>query len=401
VRVAIVHEWLESYAGSERVLEQMLACYPQADLFAVCDFLPDGKRDFLAGRRPRTSFIQKLPFAQKRFRWYLGLMPLAMEQLDLTGYDLVLSSHHAVAKGVITGPDQLHLSYVHSPMRYAWDLQHQYLREAKLERGVKGAYTRMLLSRMRAWDRSSANGVDVFLANSSYIARRVNKVYRRNAAVLYPPVDLDRFSFCAMKGDTYLVAGRQVPYKRVDLIVEAFRRMPGRKLRVVGDGPEAPKIAAIAAGAPNITLGGAVDQPELVRLMQQAPAVLFGAEEDFGITMVEAQSCGTPVIGYGAGGAWDIVRVPKPGTSDGGRPTGLLFDHQTPESVIAAVEKFEASRGSFQPESCRHNAERFSIEKFRTGLLQHVAQAMVVLKPNGDARPFVAGMDDAQQASAA
>ncbi|MDT8296399.1 glycosyltransferase, partial [Roseomonas mucosa] len=213
-KVAIVHEWLDTYAGSERVLEQMLRCWPEADIFAVCDFLPPGERGFLQGRSVRTSFIQRLPFARKHFRKYLGLMPLAVSQLDLTGYDIVVSSHHAVAKGVIVGPSQVHVSYVHSPMRYAWDLQHQYLRQAGLERGPMGAYTRWLLHRLRQWDRSTAAGVDVFVANSAYIGERVRKTWRREAEVIYPPVDLESFSQQSPKEDFFLVASRFVPYKR-------------------------------------------------------------------------------------------------------------------------------------------------------------------------------------------
>jgi glycosyltransferase involved in cell wall biosynthesis len=338
----------------------LLRIWPGADLFATCDFLPEGQRDFLGGRVPRTSFIQRLPFARRRFRWYLGLMPLAVEQHDLSGYDVVLSSNHAVAHGALTAPGQPHICYVHSPMRYAWDLQHQYLRESGLERGLKGAATRWLLHRLRHWDRSAAAGVDVLVANSGYIAERILKVWRRESTVVHPPVDLARFALHREKGDHYLIASRMVPYKRMELVAAAFRRMPGRRLVVVGDGPNAPAVRAAAAGAPNIALRGRVETPELVRLMQTARAALFAAEEDFGIATVEAQACGTPVIAFGKGGARDIVRPPPaPG------PTGLLFAAQTEEAVIEAVERFEAEAGAFSPEACRRNAERFSEEAFR------------------------------------
>ena len=366
MKVAIVHEWLDTYAGSERVLEQLLELWPEADLFAVCDFMPEAERSFLRGRKVTTTFIQRLPFARKRFRWYLGLMPLAIEQLDLSGYDLVVSSSHAVAKGVLTGPGQFHISYVHSPMRYAWDLQHQYLRQAGLDRGLKGAYTRWLLHRMRLWDRSSAAGVDVFVANSSYIADRIRKVWRRAALVVHPPVDVDGFGFCAEKGGHYLIASRMVPYKRVELVVEAFRRMPDRHLVVVGDGPGRAQVLAAAAGAPNIEFRGRVEQRELVHLTQTARAFVFAAEEDFGIAMVEAQACGTPLIAFGRGGARDIVR---PGT-------GLLFGEQSAESIAAAVRRFETLAPAMDPRSCRANAMRFSVAAFRARFRSHVEGLM-------------------------
>jgi glycosyltransferase involved in cell wall biosynthesis len=364
VKVALVHEWLDSYAGSERVLEQLLRVWPQADVFAVCDFLPAEERGFLGGKPVTTSFIQRLPLARRMFRNYLGLMPLAIEQLDLAGYDLVVSSSHAVAKGVLTGPGQLHVSYVHSPMRYAWDLQHQYLRQARLETGLKGAYTRWLLHRLRLWDRSSAAGVDSLVANSGYIAERIRKVWRREAAVIHPPVDVERFGLgTAPRGDHYLLASRMVPYKRVELVVEAFRRMPGRRLVVTGDGPSEPLVRAAAAGAPNVELRGRVPQAELIALTQTARAFVFAAEEDFGIAMVEAQACGTPLIAFGRGGARDILR-------DG--ETGLLFPEQTAEAVMAAVERFEARPSPIAPAACRANALRFSEEVFRTAIRAHV-----------------------------
>lgn len=374
MKVAIVHEWLDTYAGSERVLEQLLHCWPEADLFAVCDFLPESERHFLGGRVPRTTFIQRLPFARRHFRWYLGLMPLAIEQLDLSGYDLVVSSSHAVAKGVLTGPGQLHVSYIHSPMRYAWDLQHQYLRQAGLERGLRGAFTRWLLHRMRAWDRASAAGVDVLVANSTYIAERIRKAWRRDSVVIHPPVDVESFTMHRQKSDHFLVASRMVPYKRVELIAEAFRRMPDRHLIVVGDGPGEAAVRAAAGDAPNIELRGRVGQAELARLMQTARACIHAAEEDFGIALVEAQACGTPVIAFGRGGARDILRVPP--APD---PTGLLFAEQTADSLVEALVRFDALAPSITPEACRRNAERFSQARFReemqTLVAHHLAEA--------------------------
>lgn len=364
MKVAIVHEWLETYAGSERVLEQLLTCWPEADLFAVCDFMPEEERLFLRGRPVRTSFIQRLPFARKHFRKYLGLMPIAVEQFDLSGYDLVVSSSHAVAKGVITGPGTLHVSYVHSPMRYAWDLQHQYLRQSGMESGLKGLYARHLLSRMRAWDQLSAARPDVIVANSRYIAARIEKCWRRPSEVIHPPVDLEGFLFQEKKQDYYLIASRIVPYKRVELVAQAFAHMPDRKLIIVGDGPSADLVRREAAGAANIELRGHVGQDEFARLMQGARAAIFAAEEDFGISTVEAQACGTPVIAFGKGGVCDILRpAPRPDA------TGLMFREQSAECIRDAVQRFEALDTPIRAEACRANAERFSRERFRAAML--------------------------------
>ena len=374
MKIALVHEWLDSYAGSERVLEQLLMEWPEADVFAVCDFMPEAERGFLRGKRVTTTFIQRMPFAKKHFRKFLGLMPLAIEQLDLSGYDIVISSSHAVAKGVLTGPGQIHSSYVHSPMRYAWDLQHQYLREAGLTRGVKGTYTRWLLHRMRLWDRASALNPDIVLANSSYIAERIQKTWRRDARVLHPPVDIESFTPSGSKGDYYLIASRIVPYKRVDLIAAAFRAMPTRKLMIVGDGPNEAQARTAAGDAPNITFKGRVARADLIALMQGARAAIFAAEEDFGIATVEAQACGTPVIAYGRGGARDIVVV-----APDAHPTGLFFQEQTTASLIAAVERVEAMAPAITPEDCRANAERFSNAHFRRSFRQVVHDALGIV----------------------
>ncbi|NYT46306.1 glycosyltransferase family 4 protein [Alcaligenaceae bacterium] len=360
-RIAIVHEWLTTYAGAERVLEQMLMQYPEADLFSVCDFLPESERGFLGGRQPTTTFIQNLPGARKRYRNYLPIMPLAIEQLDLSACDVAITSAHAVAKGVLTGPDQLHISYVHSPVRYAWDLQHLYLHESGLDRGVKGWIAKWMLHKMRLWDLRTANGVDQFVANSQFIARRIRKVYRREAAVIYPPVDVSSFTLQEQKEDFYLTASRLVPYKKVDAIVDAFAAMPNRQLVIIGDGPD---MARIRAKAPaNVKLLGYQSFSVLRDTMQQAKAFVFAAEEDFGITPVEAQACGTPVIAFGKGGALETLRG-----LDDGQPTGVFFYEQTPQAIKAAVEAFDAVQGQLSPAACRDNALRFAPERFRQEL---------------------------------
>lgn len=358
-KIAIIADWLTTYAGSERVLEQMIACYPQADIFSVVDFVPEESRGFLQGKQPVTTFIQKLPGAKRFARHYLPLMPLAVEQLDLSGYDLILSSSHAVAKGVIVGPDQLHISYVHSPIRYAWDLQHQYLKESGLDKRSVGWLARWFLHKIRLWDVRTQFGVDEFLANSRFIARRIHRVYGRDATVIYPPVDVDAFSLCEAKEDFYLTASRMVPYKRMDLIVEAFATMPDKQLVVIGDGPDFEKVRAKAT--PNVRLMGYQPFSVLRDHMQRAKGFVFAAEEDFGITPIEAQACGTPVIAFGKGGSLETVR----GFSGNGEPTGVFFDEQSLPSIVDAVQRFESSQLQFVPAAIRQHAEQFSVANFR------------------------------------
>jgi len=368
-KVAVVHDWLVVVGGAEKVLSQIFEVWPDADLFATVDFLDDNLRGLLRDKHATTSFVQRLPFAEKRYRAYLPLMPMAIEQLDLSAYDIIISSSYAVAKGVITGPDQLHVSYVHSPIRYAWDLQHQYLRESGLTSGFKSMLARAALHYMRLWDHRTANGVDEFLANSRFIARRIQKVYRRPATVIYPPVDLSRFTLNEQKEDYYLTASRMVPYKCIPIIVEAFAAMPSRRLVVVGDGPELRRVRA--AATPNVEVRGYCDTDELISLMQRARAFVFAAEEDFGITPVEAQACGTPVIGYGKGGSLETVR----GQLGDPSPTGMFFEAQTPAAIVMAVERFERAEVRFTAAACRANAERFAPERFRAELGRFVDTA--------------------------
>lgn len=352
-KVALVHDFLYVYAGAERVLEQMLAVFPDADLFSAFDFLPKDDRAFIHGKPVTTSFIQKLPWARTRHRSYLALMPLAMEQLDLSGYDIVISSSYLAAKGVITGPDQLHVCYCHSPARYAWDLQHQYLAESRLGFGPKAMVARAILHYIRNWDVRSAAGVDHFLANSRFVARRIRKVYRRDAQVIYPPVAVDEFQPGDGPREHYVVLSRLVPYKRVDLVVEAFNQMPDRQLVVIGDGPQRKRISAMAG--PNVQILGHQPFDQVRTYLETARAMVFAAEEDFGIVPVEAMAAGTPVIAYGRGGATETL-------IDG--RTGVLFHEQTADAIGAAVSRFESIDG-FEPAALRRYARRFETGRFR------------------------------------
>lgn len=363
--VGLVADWLVTYAGAEKVIAEFIKLYPESELYSVVDFLSDDSRSMFQNKKATTTFIQKLPKAQKKYQAYLPLMPLAIEQLDVSEHDVILSSSHAVAKGVLTGPDQLHISYVHSPIRYAWDMQHQYLREAKLDKGFKGLLARWLLHKIRIWDYRTAPGVDHFIANSQFIARRIKKVYGRDADVIYPPVDVERFTLNENKEDYYFTASRMVPYKRIDLIVEAFGQMSDKKLVVIGDGSEMEKIKAKAGK--NIEILGYQPNDVMNEHMRNAKAFVFAAEEDFGITPVEAQACGTPVIAYGKGGALETIRpcgVEK--------PTGYFFKQQNVQSICDAITSFESSKIIIEPNDCRRNAERFSSERFSTEINEFI-----------------------------
>lgn len=365
MKIAIVCDWLTTLGGAEKVLAEILQCYPQADLFAVVDFMEPVHRSFLLNKQVKTTFIQKIPFAKKYYRQLLPLMPLAIEQLDLSSYDLILSSSHAVAKGVITGPQQVHISYIHSPMRYAWDLQHQYLRETQLDKKAHGYLARYCLHKLRLWDFQSAQRVDHLIANSQFIAKRIMKAYRREADVIYPPIDTALFTPGAEKEAFYITASRLVPYKRIDLIVDSFRHLPNKKLVVVGDGPEFSKIRAKASS--NVSLLGYQTNAQLISLLQRAKAFIFAAEEDFGMLPVEAQACGTPVIAYGKGGALETVRG-----LEQAEPTGIFFAKQTIEAIQEGIKTFEANAACFTAQNCINNAARFDPRHFRQRLKEAI-----------------------------
>lgn len=373
MKIAIIQDWLVTIGGGERVLEQVLTLFPEADLFSIVDFIPKDERAFLQNKTVQTSFIQKLPFAKKMYRNYLFLMPLAIESFDLSKYDLIISLSHAVAKGVITGPDQLHISYVHSPIRYAWDLQHQYLFDTGLNKGIKGGIAKYMLHRIRSWDVIASNRVDFFIANSNFIKRRIEKVYRRDSTVIFPPVSVDDFLLHESKDDYYLSVSRMVPYKKISLIVESFTKMPNRKLKVVGDGPEFEKIKSMAKGFSNIEILGSLDFSTVVYMMQRAKAFVFAAEEDFGIAPVEAQSCGTPVIAFSKGGIRDTV-IPD--------VTGVFYNEHNATSLMQAIECFEEL--VFDPVAIRNNALRFSNENFKEKFYAFVYNKFNDFKKNYD-----------------
>lgn len=353
MKVAIVHDWLVTIAGAEKVLAELINIYPDADLYSVVDFLDDSQRKAISGKRASTSFIQNLPKSKSKYRSYLPLMPIAVEQFELDQYDLVISSSHAVAKGIITGPDQLHICYCHSPIRYAWDMQGQYLNEAGIAKGLRGFIARYLLHKIRNWDYRTANGVDYFVSNSEYIGRRIKKVYRRDSQTIYPNVAVENFNLQVQKEDFYLTASRMVPYKKIDLIVKAFASMPDKKLVVIGDGPQFDKVKA--AASPNVTILGYQPFDVLRDYMRRAKAFVFAAEEDFGIIPVEAQACGTPVVAFAKGGALETV-------VDG--TTGVYFYEQTEAAINSAIEKFEAEF-HYDPVQIRQHAMSFSTERFR------------------------------------
>ncbi|MEM7498423.1 MAG: glycosyltransferase [Pseudomonadota bacterium] len=369
MRIAIVHYWLLGMRGGEAVLEEMIRCYPEADIYTHV-YAPERVSPLIRSRPVTETFVGRLPGARRRHELFLPLMPRALEELDLTGYDLVISSESGPAKGVIAHPDATHVCYCHSPMRYLYDHYPQY-------RATLGPLKRALFShlahRLRVWDTVASARVDRFVANSRFVARRIARAYGREASVVHPPVDLAAFGGApAVERDGgYLVVSQLVPYKRVDIAVEAFRRL-GKPLTVAGDGPMAERLAA---GAPaNVRFLGRVDGTTLRELYARSRALVFPGEEDFGIVPVEAIASGCPVIAYGRGGALDTV-------TDG--ETGVLFGAQTAEALAATVLRFEGL--SFPAERVAAAAERFSAERFRTAFMAEVAQAMAAKAASGEA----------------
>lgn len=369
LNIALVHEWLTPLAtgGSELVVEEILQCL-DADLYALIDFESTNPESYLFKRKIGTTFLQHFPWARKGVQRYLPFLPLAIEQIDLRGYDIILSSSHLVAKGVLTGAQQLHICYCHAPMRYAWDLTFDYLAHSRMGKGLPGWLTRYLLHRLRQWDMLTANRVDYFIANSKSTARRIWRCYRRSAEVIYPPVDIDRFTFQPQKQDFYLTVSRLVSYKKISLIVRAFNQL-GLPLVVIGSGPELNQIRQLAR--PNVQILGWKPDAVVEQYMGQAKAFVYAAFEDFGIAPVEAQACGTPVIAYGAGGTLETIRDVRQAGENG---TGILFNQQTETALIEAINLFEQYQKVLNPEVLRSHALSFSPEIFKNHYLSFLKQ---------------------------
>ena len=368
MKIAIVHEWLTVWAGAERVLGEIMRLYPQADLFVLFDRLPQPERHHLLKDPSGETFFGRIPRVERIYRNLLPLMPRAIESLDLAGYDLVLSSSHAVAKGILPRPGQLHLCYCHTPPRYLWDMT-----EAYFSRSVSGKIKKMaaslLLPSLRRWDRMAGQRPDAFMANSRFVADRIKNVYGRSSTVIPPPVDIGRFELKPLPGGDYFVTmGRLVPYKRVDFIVKAFQSLPYRLL-VIGSGPEEKKLEPLLRGRKNIEWMRWVSDREWGIVLSKARAFVFMAEEDFGITPVEAQAAGVPVIALGRGGALETVNGILPSAVGADRKdqelSGLFFQEPTAESFSQAIEVFVRNEGSFLPDAARASAERFSLERFQ------------------------------------
>lgn len=362
MKIALVHEWLVFYAGGERVFESFTNIWKDADVFALVDFLNDEERKIiLKGKHAHTTFIQKLPFAEKKFRSYLPLFPLAIESLNLSKYDVIVSSSHAVTKGVRKKPNQLHISYCHSPMRYIWDEAETYFKSAGLDSGVKKIIATKILNYLRKWDLKTAKRPDYLLANSYYIAEKLKRTYNRESTVIYPPVDVDKFKCVEQKDDYYFVASRLVPYKRIDLIIEAFAQMPDKRLIIAGTGPELEKLKN--KFLINVEFLGYQDEQALKDLMQKAKAFVFAAEEDFGIVVVEAMACGTPVIALNKGGTAETVIDGK---------TGILFNEQRVEDIKEAVKKFEQMEDKFNHKEIADHTKNFSRSIFEHKIKDYV-----------------------------
>ena len=359
---ALVHEWFtpRSVGGAELVVQQLDALLERPQLAALVDGESARPESWLAGRSIHTSFVQRLPWGVSHVQQYLPLLPLAIEQLDLAAYPLVISSSHLVAKGVLTSPDQCHLSYVHTPVRYAWDQMHAYLRQSALARRGLSPLIRWQLHRLRQWDVLSAQRPDALIANSRFTAARIRRYWGRSSTVVHPPVAVDRFRWDQPRSDVYLCLCRLVPYKRVDLVVQAFNAT-GLPLVVIGDGPERQRLEALAG--PNVRLLGRLPQEQVNDWLASCRAYVYAGLEDFGIAPVEAMASGAPVIGLGQGGLLDSVRCISSGCD---QPTGLLFPQQTVPALVAALEHFEHNRlwTQLPAASLRQWAERFSPQRF-------------------------------------
>ncbi|MEI8203542.1 MAG: glycosyltransferase [Bacteroidota bacterium] len=352
-KIALVHDWFNEAGGAEKVVREILYCYPDADVFCLFDFFSQANRDkYLFGKKTHTSFIQNMPLAKQRYRNLFPLFPTAIETLDLKDYDVIISSSSCVAKGVRRKPGQLHISYCHSPARYAWDLKDDYLRAAKTQ--LTKIVLKFFFEKLRKWDLKSSNRVDFFIANSFFVSDRIKRFFGRESTVIYPPVDVEMKQTSQERQDVYVSVSRLVTYKNVDLIVEAFRQLPELKLEIAGNGPMRKRIMKNLP--PNVTYLGYIDDETKRRKLSQAKAFIAAATEDFGISIVEAQSYCTPVIIPAVGGYKETVN----------QNTGVFFQQKTVEDMVATIRAFHASNRLFMHDHFEENIKSFCIDRFRS-----------------------------------
>jgi glycosyltransferase involved in cell wall biosynthesis len=366
MKTAIIHDWLVTYGGAERVLGEILTLFPDADLYSLIEHVPASQRSFLGGREVRTSFLQHVPFIRRTYRGFLPLMPAAIERFDLAGYDLVLSSSNAVARGVLTTPDQLHVCYLQ-----ARNLKYAYEDRASYGGGsVRRLVEDLLLTRIRLWDSVAARRPDRTVANSRYVSLWNQHRHGVSSEIIYPPVDVDFFSrfYREVKDDYFVTVGRLEPYKRMDVVIQAFGQIPG-KLVVVGEGTQLAALRRLAGS--NVEFVGYCEREAVADLVSRARGFVFASREDFGIAPLEAQACGTPVIAFGSGGVGETIQ-----DLDSPAPTGVLFGEQTVSDLVSALHRFDRERHRMAPSACRSNAARFNPERFRTEFRAYVEGAV-------------------------
>lgn len=367
MKIAIIHDWFINPGGSEKVTSQLIGLYPNADVYCLMEFLgPQDKKKFLENKKVNTSLFQKVPLAKKYYRFFFPVFPQLITQFNLSEYDLIISSSHSIAKGVRTNKNQTHICYIHTPVRYAWDLRKQYLQQ------VKNVFVKTVLGNrlaaLQKWDFETAKDVDYFISNSNYVKARVQKNYHRNSTVVYPPVDVDFFNTPDSKTARkpyFLVVSRLVLYKRVDLIIKAFNQLPEFELIIAGSGPQ--KKMLQNSSSKNITFLDYQTDEKIKQYIQEARATVFAANEDFGITPVESQACGTPVIALNRGGYMETVVQNK---------TGLLYPNQTTQSLIQGIRKFVEIEKTFDSEIIRENSIRFGVPRFREEITKFVNDKM-------------------------
>ncbi|RNC90843.1 MAG: glycosyltransferase family 4 protein [Synechococcus sp. YX04-3] len=365
-KIAIVHDWLVVYGGAEKVLENIIDLYPNADIFSLVEKVPENQRVFLRGKIVKTSFLQRLPYVEKYYRYLMPILPFVIEQFDFGRYDLVITSSYCVSKGILTGPQQLHISYCHSPVRYAWDQYHHYISRFNNIPFIK-FFMRLVFHYVRLWDVVSSNSVDQFIATSRFVASRIKKYYRRPSIIIHPPVDLSTFNLNLDKKDYYIAVARFVPFKRLDIAVKAFSEMPEKQLLLVGDGPDMGFLKNMATS--NVKFIGFQNPEVVMKYLSRARALIFPSEEDFGIVPLEAQATGTPVIAYGKGGILDTV-IPHQESSLS--PTGVFFYEQNHKSLVSAISYFEDNIDDFNPDKIANHACNFTVEKFKEKLDQAI-----------------------------